>query len=111
LYAPRIMAQGRPHRIDVHHHVAPPSWLAAMDVIGRTNPPLANWSGQKTLEGMDKGGVATSIVSPTAPQVTPLGKPVAARTARESNEYAKKLTVDHPGRCSVSATLPLPRLP
>src|SRR5947209_3141621 len=47
LYAPRVMAQAKPHRIDVHHHIAPPSWLAAMDVIGRTNPPLANWSVQK----------------------------------------------------------------
>src|SRR5262249_4248243 len=56
LYAPRIRAQAGPPRIDVHHHAAPPSWLAAMDVIGRTNPPLANWSVQKTLEDMDKGG-------------------------------------------------------
>jgi hypothetical protein len=26
-----------------------------MDIIGRTNPPLANWSVQKTLDDMDKG--------------------------------------------------------
>ena len=38
---PRAFAQAKPHRIDVHHHVAPPVWLSAMDVIGRTNPPLA----------------------------------------------------------------------
>jgi 6-methylsalicylate decarboxylase len=110
LAAPRVMAQAKPHRIDVHHHIAPPTWLAAMDVIGRTNPPLANWSVQKTLDDMDKGGVATSIVSPTAPQVTPLGKAVAVRIARESNEYAKKLTVDHPGRFGIFATLPLPHI-
>jgi hypothetical protein len=26
-----------PHRIDVHHHLVSPSWLAAMDIIGRTD--------------------------------------------------------------------------
>ena len=77
------LAQAKPHRIDVHHHVVPPTWLAAMNLIGRSNPPLIQWSVQKTIEDMDKGGVATSIVSPTAPQVTPLGPQAAARIARE----------------------------
>ncbi len=104
------LAQAKPHRIDIHHHVTPPSWLAAMDVIGRTNPPLANWSVQKTLEDMDKGGVATSIVSPTAPQVTPLGKAVAVRIAREANEYSAKMMADHPGKFGIFATLPLPHI-
>ena len=90
-FAPKVLAQAKPHRIDVHAHVAPPSWLNAMDVIGRNDFPLANWSVQKMLEDMDKGGVATSILSPTTPQVTPLGKDAAVRIARESNEYSKKL--------------------
>ncbi len=64
----RVFAQAKPHRIDVHHHVTPPSWLNAMDVIGRTNPPLANWSVQKTLDDMDKGAVATAILSPPPPR-------------------------------------------
>jgi predicted TIM-barrel fold metal-dependent hydrolase len=103
-------AQAKPHRIDIHHHVVPPSWLAAMNLIGRSNPPLIHWSVQKTLEDMDKGGVATSIVSPTAPQVTPLGKEAAVKIAREANEFGKKLMADHPGRFGVFATLPLPYL-
>jgi predicted TIM-barrel fold metal-dependent hydrolase len=106
--APKVMAQAKPHRIDVHHHVVPPSWLAAMNLIGRSNPPLIHWSVQKTLDDMDKGGVATAILSPTAPQVTPLGKEAAAKIAREANEYGKKLMADHPGRFGVFATLPLP---
>ncbi len=104
------LAQAKPHRIDVHHHIVPPTWLAAMDLIGRSNPPLTHWSIQKTLEDMDKGGVATSIVSPTTPQVTPLGIEAAVRIARESNEYGKKLMADHPGRFGVFATLPLPHI-
>jgi predicted TIM-barrel fold metal-dependent hydrolase len=109
-FSPKLFAQAKGDRIDVHHHVVPPTWLAAMDVIGRTNPPLAHWSVQKSLDDMDKGGVATSIVSPTTPQVTPLGPEAAVRIARESNEYAKKLMADHPGRFGVFAMLPLPHI-
>jgi 6-methylsalicylate decarboxylase len=107
---PQVFAQAKPHRIDVHHHVTPPSWLNAMDIIGRTNPPLANWSVQKTLDDMDKGAVATAMLSPTAPQVAPLGKGVGVKIAREANEYSKKLMADHPGRFGIFATLPLPHV-
>ena len=108
--APKAFAQAKPHRIDVHHHVAPPSWLNAMDIIGRSNPPLTNWSIQKSLDDMDKGGTATAMLSPTAPQVVPLGMPVAVKIARESNEYSCKMMADHPGRFGVFATLPLPHI-
>ena len=73
-FAPKVFAQAKPHRIDVHCHIVPPTWLAAMDVIGRKDFPLANWSVQKPLDDMDKGGVAAGITSPTTPQVTPLGR-------------------------------------
>ena len=106
----RIFAQAKPDRIDVHHHVVPPSWFAAMDIIGRSDFPLSRWSVQKSIEDMDKGGVATSITSPTTPQVTPLGKSAAVRIARESNDYAKRLMVDYPGRFGVFAMLPLPHI-
>ena len=104
-FAPKVFAQAKPHRIDVHAHIVPPAWFAAMQVIGRDDFPLTNWSVQKMIEDMDKGGVATSMTSPTTPQVTPLGKEVAVRVARESNEYAKKLMADHPSRFGVWATL------
>ncbi len=109
-FAPKVFAQAKPHRIDVHHHIVPPTWLNAMDIIGRTNPPLQHWSVQKTIDDMDKGGVATSITSPTAPQVSSLGIPVAVKIARESNEYAKKMESDHKGRFGTFAMLPLPHI-
>src|SRR5690348_5804801 len=96
-FAPRAFAQAKPHRVDVHAHIVPPAWFDAMKVIGRDDFPLKNWSVTKMIEDMDKGGVATSMTSPTTPQVTPLGKDTAVRVARESNEYAKKLMADHPG--------------
>lgn len=104
------LAQTKPHRIDVHHHITPPTWLAALKKAKRDNPPIANWSVQKTLDDMDKGGVATAITSPTTPQVQFMAADEAAPVARESNEYAKKLMSDHPGRFGVFAMLPLPHI-
>jgi predicted TIM-barrel fold metal-dependent hydrolase len=109
-FTPEVFAEGKPRCIDVHSHIVPPSWLDAMDIIGRKDAALANWSVQKMIEDMDRGGVATAITSPTTPQVTPLGKEAAARIARESNEYAKKLEADHPGRFGTFAMLPLPNI-
>ena len=108
--ATKAFGQARPHRIDVHCHIVPPTWLAAMDVIGRTDPLLASWSVQKLLDDMDGAGVATAVTSPTTPQVASIGKAAAVRIARESNEYAKKMGTDHPGRFGVFAMLPLPHL-
>lgn len=106
----RVFAQTPPHRIDVHHHVSPPTWLDAMKRIKKDNPPMANWSVQKTLDDMDKGGVATAITSPTTPQLQGLDAAESARLARESNEYAKKLETQHPGRFGTFAMLPLPHV-
>ena len=95
-------------RIDVHHHISPPTWLDAVKSMKKDNPPLANWSIQKTLDDMDKGGVAIAITSPTTPQTFGLNAADAARVAKESNEYAKKLESDHKGRFGTWAMLPLP---
>src|SRR3954469_1099944 len=103
-------AQTKPHRIDVHHHISPPLWVEALKKAGKSNPPVENWSVEKSLADMDKAGVATAMVSPTTPQVGFLGKEEAARLARDSNEYAKKLMADHPGRFGLFATLPLPHI-
>ena len=68
---------------------------------------MVNWSPQKSLDDMDRAGIATAIVSPTTPQVNFLDhdKDAAARVARESNEYTKKLMSDHPGRFGLFAML------
>jgi len=49
-----------PRRIDVHHHLAPPRWIADV-VVGRNTGqrPLADWTPARSIEDMDKGGVAT----------------------------------------------------
>jgi 6-methylsalicylate decarboxylase len=104
------LAQAKPHRIDVHHHISPPDWLDAVKKAKLDNPPMANWSVQKSLDDMDKAGIAVALTSPTTPQIEFLGKEEAAAICRSSNEYAKKLMSDHPGRFGVFAMLPLPHV-
>jgi predicted TIM-barrel fold metal-dependent hydrolase len=106
--AARAQTEDKPHRIDVHHHIVPPTWFAALKQAKLDNPPMSGWTPQRSIEDMDKAGIATSITSPTTPQVGFLAAPDAARIARESNEYAKKLMTDHPGRFGVFAMLPMP---
>jgi predicted TIM-barrel fold metal-dependent hydrolase len=108
----KATAQAKPHRIDVHHHVTPPSWLDALRKAKLANLPRDNWSVQKSLDDMDKAGIATSMCSPTTPQLNFLDtdKEASARIARESNEYTKKLMSDHPGRFGLFAMLPLPHI-
>src|SRR3954468_17223822 len=103
-------AQTKPHRIDVHHHISPPTWVEALKKAGKSNPIVENWNVGKSLADMDKAGVATAMVSPTTPQLGFLAKEDGARVARESNDYARKLMADHPGRFGLFATLPLPHI-
>jgi hypothetical protein len=94
----------------VHHHISPPVWLEAVKRAKLDNPPMANWSPEKSLEDMDKGGVATAMTSPTTPQLGFLSAADAAQIARASNEYARKLANDYPGRFGVFAMLPMPHV-
>ena len=52
-----------PRRIDVHHHVTPPSYIAAASQITYGNAPRMSWSLERSLDDMDKGGVQTAIIS------------------------------------------------
>ncbi|MBX9588198.1 MAG: amidohydrolase [Hyphomonadaceae bacterium] len=110
-FLPRMAAaQAKPHRIDVHHHLSPPTHIEALRTAKLGSPPTYNWSVAKSIEDMDKAGVATSITSVTTPAVSFLDSDNARRVARECNEYAAKLMADHPGRFGIFATLPLPHV-
>jgi predicted TIM-barrel fold metal-dependent hydrolase len=101
-------AATRPFRIDTHHHFTVPKLLTESAAKGVTQAGLQDWTPQKSLDQMDKGGVATSIISISDPGVW-FGDNAAARAlARECNEYAAKLIRDYPGRFGLFATLPLP---
>lgn len=99
-----------PHRIDVHHHISPPAWVAALKSAKLDNPPVNDWTPRRSLDDMDRAGVQMSMTSPTLPAVGFLGPREAAAVARASNEYAKKLAQDYPGRFGVFALLPMPHV-
>ena len=101
-------AATKPYRIDTHHHFSIPKLYAQSTAKGVNHPGLQDWTPEKSLEEMDKGGVATSIISVSDPGVW-FGDNAAARgLARDCNEYAAKVIKDHPGRFGLFATLPLP---
>jgi len=106
----RTQAQIKPHRIDVHHHLSPPAWVEALKKAGLDNPPVNNWTPRQSLDDMNQAGVATSILSAHTPGIGFLGPREAAAVARASNEYAKRLAADYPGRFGTFALLPMPHV-
>lgn len=100
-------AQALKNRIDIHHHLFSPAYVAELAKANQAPPIVRNWSLAKTLDDMDKAGVATAILSVTTPQVGFADGEGARRIARESNEWAARLNQDHPGRFGSFAMLPM----
>jgi len=101
-------APAKPFRIDVHHHFSSPGFIG--EITGRKTGqvPLMRLTAQKSIEDMDKGGVATSIVSISEPSVF-FGNYDAARAlARETNDFGARLMAEYPGRFGLFGTVPLP---
>ena len=103
--ASNMASKAKPHRIDIHHHIVPPSYAAFLDSKGIRGTP--KWSVQMSLDDMDKSGIATSVVALMQPGAFFKDITTDRRLAREANEYAAKMTKDHPGRFGSFATLPL----
>lgn len=84
-----------PRRIDVHHHVTPPSYVTAAAQITYGNAPRMSWSLERSLEDMDKGGVATAIISlphPVTIWPEPKDKQRALAAGRPRSKVARSLT-------------------
>ena len=98
----------KPQRVDIHHHFAPPAWIA--EVKGRPLLQAANtnWTPARSIEDMDRGGVAAAVVSITNPGLWFGDAAVTRRLARACNEYGAKLVQDHPTRFGLFAAMPLP---
>ena len=105
-----IFAQGavtKPHRIDVHHHLSPPSYVTASVAANFGDGPMRKWTPESSLADMDKAGIAVAMLSVTTPGVNFTSGETARKLARECNEYAAKLIADYPGRFGGFAMLPL----
>jgi 6-methylsalicylate decarboxylase len=96
------------HRIDIHHHIVSPGFVNELRSL--LQPPTLNWTPERSLEDMDKAGVATAITSVTTPGVWIGDDEQGRRLARDSNDYAARLAADHPGRFGIFAAVPLPHI-
>ncbi len=100
----------RPFRIDVHHHLYPPEYLARLGRHLKVPLIMSTWTPERSLDQMDCAGIRTALLSITAPGVW-FGDPAEARQlARISNEYGAGLKRDHAGRFGLYAALPTPDL-
>jgi len=108
----RLLARGQPpagvRPIDVHHHFAPPSWVT--EVRGRPllQPANTTWTPEKSIDDMDRAGVAGAVVSITNPGLWFGDAAATRRLAHACNEYGAKLVQDHPTRFGLFAAMPLP---
>lgn len=100
-----LKASPAPHRIDVHHHLFPPAYRAAIGNLAAAQPA---WSPAQSIEEMDKGGIATSVLSVSSPGVWLGDVEQGRRLARIVNDYGAMAAKDHPGRFGLFAALPLP---
>ncbi|HEY5348444.1 MAG TPA: amidohydrolase family protein [Candidatus Lustribacter sp.] len=109
-------APARRRLIDIHHHYFPPELQTAMAGWQKKHneppvgPPVTTWTPEKTLAEMDATGISTAILSLASMHgvwfgADPKSVPGLARTC---NEYAAKMSRDHPGRFGMFATLPMP---
>jgi len=99
-------------RIDVHHHILPPEYVATVGekAIG---PPAPNrevpeWDVSKSIEAMDRNGITSAVVSVSAPGVLLDDPGKTSRLARTCNEFAAQMVADYPTRYGMFASLPLP---
>lgn len=97
-----------PGRIDTHHHVFPPAYIAALVARTLDDQLATSWSVARTLDDMERAGVATAILSVTTPAAS-FAEPAAARQlARACNEWVAGLVDGSRGRFGSFATMPMP---
>jgi len=105
---------GSTRRIDIHQHFVSPAFYATLNAKNATAPVpgLAAWKGYspaRAVEELDRVGIATAMLSITAPGVWFGDVQEARKLAREMNEFAAaKLVSEYKGRFGLFAVLPLP---
>lgn len=104
--AGRARAQSNAFRIDMHHHLTPPPYIAAVDK-SKIAPVTAAWSPQKSLDQMDAAGIRSAMLSLTTPGLYFGDAAASATLARLCNEYAATVVKDHPGRFGSFAAVPM----
>src|ERR1044071_2944201 len=75
----------KPYRLDIHHHFGPPVWVAEVKGRPLLQPANTTWTAMQSIEDMDRGGVAASVISITNPGLWFGDKAVTTRVARGCN--------------------------
>src|SRR6516164_4919683 len=57
----------RAQRIDVHHHFAPPAWVAEVKGRPMLQPANTTWTPEQSIEDLDRAGSAAAVISITNP--------------------------------------------
>src|SRR6516162_2858314 len=96
------MSEAKLYRIDVHHHLCPPDYLAAVSRHQPMVPIIAGWSLQKSLDDMGQAGVETAVLSITTPGFWFGDAGETRRLVRLCNDYAARLVSDHPAASASS---------
>ncbi len=98
----------RSGRIDIHHHFAPPAWLAEVNGRPLLNPANRTWTVEQSLEDLDRAGTAAAMISITNPGLWFGDTPTTTRLARACNEYGASLVQRYPTRFGLFASVPMP---
>jgi 6-methylsalicylate decarboxylase len=110
----RAQSAAGARRIDVHQHYVSPDYYALLTKKNAVSPVAGfnqwrEYTPERNLAEMEKAGVATAMLSQTAPGVWFGDVNEARRIAREMNEYAAaKIVGNYKGRFGLFALLPLP---
>src|ERR1700683_3690601 len=76
-------ADTKPYRIDVHHHLSPPTYIQASVANNFGDGLLRGWTVEKSLADMDQAGIAVSMLSVTQPGVNFTTREAARKLVRE----------------------------
>jgi predicted TIM-barrel fold metal-dependent hydrolase len=99
-------------RIDVHHHLFPPPFVAQLveheHYLARG--VARHWTPQTSLDDMDAAGIATAFTSITAPGLALFARERLFGVTRECNEFGARMAADHRARFGLFASLPLPNV-
>src|SRR5262245_35513578 len=98
-----------PQRVDVHHHMLPPAYIEKRLAlgVGEGSTEVSQWTPARTLEQMDRNGIATAVLSLSQPGINFDDVDETRKMLRYCNEYGAELVRNHPGRFGLFVSLPL----
>ena len=98
-------------RIDLHHHFLPQDYMREEHERSKAthgNTDLFSWTPEKSIEQMDKAGIAFAFASTSTPGVWYGDVALGRRLARQWTDAAVEAIGKYPTRFGLFAPLPLP---